>query len=129
MYSNNDHASSYVSHVDPVFKDYIGYLANYDCYQQDLPVIDYGDKVAMSVDVSGNSLTLIWTVTINGITEVIDKHNEQYVLEDHNKVIMDCRYSKHLLLGQNEWSWYMYMYWTKCLLICIKMLMFYLKLH
>ena len=56
----------------------------------------------MSVNVSGNNLTLIWTVTINGYTEVIDKRNEHYVLEDQNKVIMDCRYDNHLLLGQNE---------------------------
>ena len=102
MYANDDRASSYVTHIDPVFKDHIDYLASQDCYQQDLPVIYYRDKVTMSVNVSGNNLTLIWTVTINGITEVIDKHNEHYVLEDQNKVIMDCRYNKHLLLGQNE---------------------------
>ena len=44
----------------------------------------------MSVDVSGDNLTLIWTVTINAHTEVIDKHNEDYVLEDQNKVIWSC---------------------------------------
>ena len=90
MYANDDHASSYVSHVDPVFKDYIDYLASYDCYQQYLPVIVYGDKVTMSVNVSGYNLTLIWTVTINGYTEVIDNHNQHYVLGDQNKVICSC---------------------------------------
>ena len=43
----------------------------------------------MSVDVSGDNLTLIWTVTANDHTEVIDKHNDDYVLEDQNKVIWD----------------------------------------
>ena len=44
----------------------------------------------MSVDVSGDNLTLIWTVTANNHTKVIDKHNEDYVLEDQNKVIWSC---------------------------------------
>ena len=44
----------------------------------------------MSVNVSGDNLTLIWTVTANGHTEVIDKHNEDYVLEDQNEVICSC---------------------------------------
>ena len=43
--------------------------------------------MTMSVDVLEDNLTLIWTVTINGHTKVIDKHNEHYVLKDHNKVI------------------------------------------
>ena len=41
----------------------------------------------MSVDVSGDNLTLIWTVTANDHTEVIDKDNQHYVLEAQNKVI------------------------------------------
>ena len=44
----------------------------------------------MSVDVSGDNLTLIWTVTANDHTKVIDKDNEDYVLEDQNKVIWSC---------------------------------------
>ena len=44
----------------------------------------------MSVNVSGDNLTLIWTVTANDHTEVIDKHNEDYVLEDRNEVICSC---------------------------------------
>ena len=41
----------------------------------------------MSVDVSGDNLTLIWTVNANDQTEVIDKDNQDYVLGDQNKVI------------------------------------------
>ena len=41
----------------------------------------------MSVDVSGDNLTLIWTVNANNHTEVIDQDNQDYVLRDQNKVI------------------------------------------
>ena len=41
----------------------------------------------MLADVSGNNLMLIWTVTINGYTEVIDKHNDLYLLGAQNKVV------------------------------------------
>ena len=77
----------YFTSIDPIFKDYSRYLSGYDCYQYDLLFIVFGEKVTMSVDVSGDNLILIWTVTINGYTEVIDKDNADYVLGDQNKVI------------------------------------------
>ena len=41
----------------------------------------------MKVNVSESDyLTLIWTITVNGKTEVIDKYNEDYVLQNKNKV-------------------------------------------
>ena len=43
--------------------------------------------MTMLADVSGNNLMLIWTVTINGYTEVIDKHNDLYLLGAQNKVV------------------------------------------
>ena len=78
-------------YAEPIFKNHNDYLTTYDCYQQDLPVIVYGDKVTVSVNVSGDNLTLIWTVTINGYTEVIDNNNQHYVLGDQTKVI--CSYT------------------------------------
>ena len=74
-------------YVGPIFKNQDVYLASYDCYEQKSPIIEYGDKVTMSVDVSVDNLTLIWTVTTNDQTKVIDKHNQDYVLEDKNKEI------------------------------------------
>ena len=75
-----------LSHVEPIFKDHDVYITTYDCYQQDLPVTEYGHNVTMLADVSGNNLMLIWTVTINGYAEVIDKHNDLYLLGAQNKV-------------------------------------------
>ena len=47
-----------------------------------------GDKVIMKLKVSGDDqLTIVWTITIHGKTEVIDQRNEDYVLKDKNKVI------------------------------------------
>ena len=43
--------------------------------------------MTMSAGVSDDNLTLIWTVTINDDTEVIDKHNDLYILGAKNKVI------------------------------------------
>ena len=43
----------------------------------------------MSAGVSDDNLTLIWTVTINETTKVIDKHSP-YILEAKNKVIFSC---------------------------------------
>ena len=79
-----------LSHVEPIFNHHDAYLTTYDCYKQDLPVICYGDNVTMTANVSGNNLTLIWTVTTNDKTEVIDKHSDHYVLEDQNKVTCNC---------------------------------------
>ena len=62
-------------------------MDSYECYQYNLPPIVYGDKVTMSVEVSRDNLTLIWTVNANDHTEVIDKDNQDYVLGDQNKVI------------------------------------------
>ena len=74
----------YLNHADPFINT--EYLTNYDCYQYSLPNIECDSELKMSVDVLENNLTLIWTVTINGTTEVIDKGNDQYTLKDHNKV-------------------------------------------
>ena len=85
MYTNDDHVFN-IFHIEPIFKNHNGYVDSYDCYEQNLPIIEYGDKVTMSVDVSEDNLTLIWTVTANGHTKVIDKDNQDYVLRDQNKV-------------------------------------------
>ena len=77
-------------YIEPIFKNHIDYLTAYDCYQLDLQVVVYGDKVTMSVNVSGYNLTLLWTVTANDHNEVIDNHNQHYVLGDQNKVICSC---------------------------------------
>ena len=92
MYTN-DGSCFVLSHVDPVFKNHNGYITSYECYQQGLPLIDYGDKVTMSVEVSGDNLTLIWTVTTNDHTKVIDKHNQDYVLGNQNKVMYSCSFN------------------------------------
>ena len=76
-----------LTHVEPIFKNHDVYITTYDCYQQDLPVTEYGHNVTMLVDVSGNNLMLIWTVIINGYSEVIDKHNDLYLLGAQNKVV------------------------------------------
>ena len=76
-----------LTHVEPIVKDHDAYLTTYDCYQQDLPVIEYGDKVTMLANVSGNNLMLIWTVTTNGYTEVVDKRDDLYLLGAQNKVV------------------------------------------
>ena len=39
----------------------------------------------MKLNVS-DIVTIIWTITIHGKTEVIDRYNEDYVLSDKNKV-------------------------------------------
>ena len=62
------------------------YSTEHNCYWYSLPPICSGHSVTMSVDVLEDNLTLIWTVTINGHTKVIDKYNRQYIHEDHNKV-------------------------------------------
>ena len=77
-----------LTHVESIFKDHDAYETTYDCYQQDLPVIEYGHNVTMLADVSRNNLMLIWTVTINGYTAVIDKHNDLYLLGAQNKVVL-----------------------------------------
>ena len=66
-------------------------MNSYDCYEHYLPAFVYGDKVTMSVDVSGDNLTLIWTVTTNDHTKAIDKDNQDYVLGTQNKVMCSCR--------------------------------------
>ena len=70
----------------PTFINSSQYSTEHNCYWYSLPTISYGDRVTMRVDVLDDNLTLIWTVTINGHTEVIDKYNGQYIREDHNKV-------------------------------------------
>ena len=75
----------YLNHADP-FINYKEYLTNHDCYQYFLPNIECDSELKMPVDVLENNLTLIWNVTINGTTEVIDKSSDQYTLKDHNKV-------------------------------------------
>ena len=76
-----------LSHVGPIFNHHDVYLATYDCYKQALPpLICYGDNMTMLANVSGNKLTLIWTVTSNDKTEVISENSDHYVLGDQNKV-------------------------------------------
>ena len=92
MYTN-DESCFVLSYVDPVFKNHNYFNTPYECYDQGLPVPDYGDKVTMSVEVSGDNLTLIWTVTINNHTEVIDTDNQDYVLGAQNKVMYSCSFN------------------------------------
>ena len=51
------------------------------------PDPEFGNPVRMTVDVTENNLTLIWTVTRDGKTTVIDENSDRYGLKDHNKVI------------------------------------------
>ena len=47
-----------------------------------------GKEVIIRPNVTGSNLTLIWTITINGTTKVIDKNRKEFFLKDKNMVRM-----------------------------------------
>ena len=81
----HDNMMFYVFDTVPVFVN-SQYSTLYDCQLYYSPQSSsIGDKVVMKVNVS-DIVTILWTVTLHGKTEVIDQYNEDYVLRDKNKV-------------------------------------------